>query len=100
MDPHSVYPPCPDPSHAQEPLSRICLEAACTSRAPVCCICEFESHQGHNTLPVKRVLSQISESAPEGSAIEGASRLAALRKQYFDTLTRCRREVLEELNRL
>ena len=35
------YPLCPIESHAQEPLSRICLDKGCTEKVPVCCICEF-----------------------------------------------------------
>jgi hypothetical protein len=51
-----AYPACPIAEHAQEPLSRICLDQKCDARAPVCCICEYESHKGHNTVPIKQIV--------------------------------------------
>jgi len=40
MDTRSLkYPLCPIESHAQEPLSRICLDKGCAEKVPVCCIC-------------------------------------------------------------
>ena len=40
MDPLPfIYPSCPIENHAQEPLSRLCLDKNCSSKVPVCCIC-------------------------------------------------------------
>jgi hypothetical protein len=57
-----TYPLCPLPDHASEPLSRICIDSKCDNRTVICCLCEYEHHQSHQTLPIKHFLNKLQHN--------------------------------------
>jgi len=53
---------CEIDGHETEPMSRICIDKACSSKTLVCAICEEEKHKGHETVPLKTFLNKFYDA--------------------------------------
>lgn len=60
-----TYPGCSIEGHAQEPLSRLCIDEKCENKSVLCCMCEYSSHNNHKTIAVKHLLKQLGQDQEE-----------------------------------
>lgn len=90
------YPACPIDNHASEPLSRLCIDSKCEHRSAICCMCEYENHQSHKTVPIKQFLQELEQRGNFDhlfNPIEYQRQLNEIKKKYFNGLQRFRAEI-------
>jgi hypothetical protein len=96
------YPLCNLEGHASEPLSRLCIDEKCDNKAAVCCICEYDGHRGHETIPVKHFIKQFASGEGEDGLkyLEYAKSLHFMREEFFNTVAKCRNSTIKQLEAL